>query len=269
MSENLQVSLENNSVKKQIKLSFRSLRYDREKQVKLGLITICTILIGLDSQLGIFSFQRISDSCFIDKWGTITRPIYRVFKNNSIFRNFISMLSSLTLDIIMIYSSIRWIFFSKEWRLGVGTLNFYAVRALVQSLYIMKFSDEYFWEAPPIKSIVVNYLKTNDYFFSGHVGFPIIAAQEFLLIHQIYFAIPCFLISALQMFVVTIARTHYSIDIFTGLYVAHYILIITDYWEQFFLKKYSKKNYIALDDLVQEELLPSEKINGSEMGEDI
>ena len=43
----------------------------------------------------------------------------------------------------------------------------------------MKFPEDWFWDDPGVPSIVVGYLRTNDFFFSGHVGMPIINAFEF------------------------------------------------------------------------------------------
>lgn len=260
---NSEILLENKSLKTKLKLAARSLSYDKEKQIKLALILVMVILIALDSNMGLLSHAPINDSCFVDNLITITRPMHKLYKNNKGFRDTICILGSMSIDISCLYLCIRWIFFEDTWRLGVATIAFYGVRAFVQMLYIMKYDEEYFWEAPPIKSILVTYIHTNDYFFSGHVGFPVLTGIEFLTINQVYFAIPCFLVAVLEAFLVIMARTHYSIDVFAGVFAAHYIFIICDYWEKFIREKCAKNKQteeigdIKLKEVSQEELLPS------------
>ena len=43
----------------------------------------------------------------------------------------------------------------------------------------MKFPDNYLWGYPGFPSIMVSYLKTNDFFYSGHCGLPIVLLCEF------------------------------------------------------------------------------------------
>lgn len=232
----------------QFKLSFKNIRTDREKQIKLGIIGLVIILICLDSNLGIFSFVPMDEKCFTDRLIEWSRPVHNFYKENVVFRNAFTLISSLCLDIIMLYGSLRWVFFEETWRIGVATLAFYGVRAMVQSLYVMRFSDEYLFESPPFISIVVSYRKTNDYFFSGHVGFPILVAQEFFMINQPVIGCFCLFVSCMEEFLVCVARTHYSIDIFTGIFFAHYVLIIVDYWEKLVkatIKEMEKKKEIS------------------------
>ena len=43
----------------------------------------------------------------------------------------------------------------------------------------MKKPDDYIWHYPSTFSIFVPYFQTNDFFFSGHVGFCTLAFLEF------------------------------------------------------------------------------------------
>lgn len=221
----------------EIKKEIKSISYDKEKQIKLGIILVITILIALDSQIGIFSYAPISESCFVDRLLIITKTPAKFYREHKIFRDTLDTAGSLSIDITFLYLGTRWIFFEETWRLFVATMAFYGLRGVVQALYIMKFDEEYFWEAPFLKSLLVGYIHSNDYFFSGHVGFPVIAASEFIEIGQPYFSIPCFIMMIIEFFIVTLARSHYSIDVFAGVIVARYVFVIVNYWEKFIMKK--------------------------------
>ena len=231
-SPNKELNIEELPLKYKIKEAIKSIPDDREKQIKIGILSLMIILIALDSQLGIFSHPPISESCFTDNLLIVTKSIAKYYREHSLLRDVLNLGSTFCIDIIFLYSGIRWIFFEDTWRLLTVIIVFYGIRAVVQSLYIMKFDEEYYWKAPPIKSLMVSYLQTNDYFFSGHVALPLIIAYEFFSIGQPFFAIPCFFISAYQGFVVIISRSHYSIDIFAGFFAGHYFFIIGAYWEK-------------------------------------
>jgi hypothetical protein len=89
----------------------------------------------------------------------------------------------------------------------------------------MKYPEGYLWADPGFFSIAVSYLKTNDFFFSGHVGVPVIIGLEFKnmgIYSMFYFSLftICF-----EAFTMVVTRGHYCIDLITGVIVAHYIYI--------------------------------------------
>jgi hypothetical protein len=101
----------------------------------------------------------------------------------------------------------------------------------------MKFPDGYLWVYPGFPSIMVSYLKTNDFFYSGHCGLPIILFCEFKLLKMNFMAVFCIFTFLIEIFTMIVLRGHYSIDIISGAIISHYIWEIT-------------KNYIYLiDDL--------------------
>ena len=92
----------------------------------------------------------------------------------------------------------------------------------------MKYPEGYLWENPGFPSLMVSYLKTNDFFFSGHVGLPVILLSEFIKINKNIMAVLAFIIVILEFFTMVALRGHYSIDLFTGIFVAHYCHLMTD-----------------------------------------
>ncbi len=92
----------------------------------------------------------------------------------------------------------------------------------------MKFTEGFLWDYPGIPSVAVSYLKTNDYFFSGHIGMPLIMgleARKHKLNYIFYFALAAILVEGSILILV---RVHYIIDLITGLICAHYIYNLMD-----------------------------------------
>lgn len=87
----------------------------------------------------------------------------------------------------------------------------------------MKFPEGYAWDYPGFPSIMVSYLKTNDFFFSGHCGLPILLLCEFNFLKIQWIKIICIFTFVLECFTMLSLRGHYSIDIIAGAIFAHYI----------------------------------------------
>ena len=78
---------------------------------------------------------------------------------------------------------------------------------------------------PGLRSLSVPYFDTNDFFFSGHVGTCFIIALEYRSakwFKMYYFTV---FIMLNQWLMMCLVRTHYIIDLVTGLIVAHYMYI--------------------------------------------
>jgi len=58
----------------------------------------------------------------------------------------------------------------KTWRLPIVMVLFYFTRMVVQKIFLMKFPEGYIWEYPGFPSLTVPYGRTNDFFYSGHIG---------------------------------------------------------------------------------------------------
>ncbi len=93
----------------------------------------------------------------------------------------------------------------------------------------MKYPEGYLWEYPGFPSIFVSYLKTNDFFFSGHVGLPIIIALECHKLNKKYLMIFCLFTCLVEGCTMVVTRGHYIIDIVTGMAMAHYFYLVVEY----------------------------------------
>jgi len=87
----------------------------------------------------------------------------------------------------------------------------------------MSYPEGYIWEYPGFPSLMVSYLKTNDFFYSGHVGLPIILMSEFYVLKRFNMFGFCIFTFFIEAFTMIATRGHYSIDLITGAIFAHYI----------------------------------------------
>jgi hypothetical protein len=140
----------------------------------------------------------------------------------------ILILSSLCVDVIYFVFSYFWIKYARSWRVIIVFTLYYSLRALIQSFFQMTTPAGYLWSYPGFPSMTVSYLKTNDFFPSGHVAFPLIVGLEFLHLKvkkMFYFCMFCAIFEAIVMVVL---RGHYCIDILAGYIISHYCFILIE-----------------------------------------
>lgn len=78
---------------------------------------------------------------------------------------------------------------------------------------------------PGLRSVTVPYHDTNDFFFSGHVGTCFLITLEYRASGWYRMSYITFFIMINQWIMMTLVRTHYVIDLVTGLIVSHYMFI--------------------------------------------
>jgi hypothetical protein len=163
---------------------------------------------------------------------------------NETFRDFFLFFCSLMLDITFILTLGYWVLHGKSGRLPVTLAVFYGTRAIVQGLWTSPFPEGNYWYSPGIPSLVVPYGRQSDFFFSGHTGFLVICASEWhkLKMPKLRNFVICTAIYTIL--ILLIYRTHYSIDVFTGLIFAEWCYckadnhkeIIDKYWVHYITK---------------------------------
>lgn len=79
------------------------------------------------------------------------------------------------------------------------------------------------WHFPGITSLVVPYFDTNDFYFSGHVATSSLLMFEYHAsgYKKLFYVTLCVMI--FEWIMLTFLRTHYFIDLITGLIVAKYL----------------------------------------------
>lgn len=86
--------------------------------------------------------------------------------------------------------------------------------------------DGFLFRYPGFPSLSIPYHDSNDFFYSGHVGTCFILVLEARAKRWYRLSWMCFFIMCNQWIFMMFIRTHYVIDMVTGLIVAHYMHII-------------------------------------------
>jgi hypothetical protein len=169
--------------------------------------------------------ECISDALFEN-----TAIINEFFLKNDVAKNALLILCSGMMDICMIVMFYRFLFKQVSWRWLLAMVMFYGTRFFIQKTFLMKFPDGYAWDYPGFPSLTVPYPKTNDFFYSGHVGGAMIAALEFHSQNCLLMAYFGYLTAGMQVVLMIFLRSHYSIDLIGGLVFAHYYFIWATRW---------------------------------------
>ena len=90
----------------------------------------------------------------------------------------------------------------------------------------MRYPDGYLWDFPGFYSITVPYGKTNDFFFSGHIGCCLINYCEYRALGWTKMATFSFLTMALQFSLMIFLRGHYIVDLISGIVFGHYFWLL-------------------------------------------
>jgi hypothetical protein len=166
----------------------------------------------------------------MDKTFEWTTPINQWLNDSKTALHIILIFSSLCMDITAMSMFIYWVCWGKSWRIFIATSSFYAFRAFIQSIYQVGYPDGFLWEYPGFPSIAVCYKKTNDFFFSGHAGLPILTMLEWRNEGKTWMMVFSIFTVVIESSMMIFARAHYIIDLLSGMIFAHYIFrTVSDY----------------------------------------
>jgi hypothetical protein len=199
-----------------------------KKTLVKGLLIITLLsCIFLNCLYG-FGLPDTDVKCLEDWTHEKTANINKYLHSHMNVTHTITFFSSLCIDSIMLSICFFWVFKIKSWRFLICLLFFYGLRGMVQGLFQMRYPDGFLWSYPGIPSLAVSYLKTNDFFYSGHVGLPIIVACEFFKLKKTFFGFYAIFGCIVEFIVMIIMRGHYIIDLIFGIITAHYIFMMVD-----------------------------------------
>jgi len=199
------------------------------------LLRFVVFLIGV----GILFFGRYSvpsddTLCLEDKVMDLFKSVNDYINENESARNAMQIVCSLFVDIVFLITMGLWVFKGNSCRLPATLAVFYIIRAAIQKVFFMPFTDGYWWEDPGFPSLVVPYGRGSDFFYSGHSGFLVICTRELFLTKYKKLSVLAFLTLIYTILILFIYRIHYSIDVFTGVFFADYCFIRMDQLKSFF-----------------------------------
>jgi hypothetical protein len=229
-----------------------------KKIILKGSFSLLIILLAFFSTF--FINLQEQPVCMSDFFFNLTKHINQKLSNKIDIRMTILILSSLCVDTIYFVFSFFWIKYAKSWRVIIVFTLYYSFRALIQSIFQMTTPAGYLWSYPGFPSMTVSYLKTNDFFPSGHVAFPIIVGLEFhhLKVKKMFYI--CMFCGIFEAMVMVVLRGHYCIDILAGFVMSHYSFILV---EKYCYLLDNSKFSMSVDDIPESLENRDEKLDNS------
>ena len=160
-----------------------------------------------------------------------TKPLNDYFLANKFPRDMLLIVCAALMDLMIICSLTRWALYTPSWRFMIACVQFYADRFLIQMVWYIEAPPGYAWEYPGVMSLFVPYGRTADFFYSGHVGICMIHYMEYASIGWKWMSYYTLFVMIAQIFLMTVLRSHYSIDMAAGMVIA--------YWQFVLAEKYS------------------------------
>jgi hypothetical protein len=215
-------------INQDIHIKSTSILPKNRKLLKGVLIFLILSIVSINCMLGFFGYPNFDVECINDVSHKWTADLNTYLNKNLFVTNLLIISSSLFIDLILVCVSITWTMRSNSWRFIMALLIFYLFRSIIQNVFHMRYPDGFIWNYPGLPSLAVSYFITNDFFFSGHVGLPIIVACEFIKHKNYKMALFSIFSCVFEFVVMIIIRGHYIIDLIFGVITAHYIFILVD-----------------------------------------
>ena len=164
-----------------------------------------------------------STNAVIDKLFDLTQSVNDLMNESNAWINFFEISSSWCIDLIFFGMFLSWIYIGDSFRLILSYALFYGIRAGVQAMCVLPYPPGMIWIYPVAPSFTVPFGVTSDFMPSGHVGFCAIAAAEFFKRKWYIAMVIAWIVGLYECFVMLSARGHYSIDLFFGIIMGHYM----------------------------------------------
>lgn len=133
---------------------------------------------------------------------------------------------SFLMDSMMISFFTIWFIYWKSFRMVITYLIFFGTRGIIQGNFLMPRYRSYLFHDPGFPSLTVPYHDSSDFYFSGHLGTCFILVLETRTKGWYRFSGYCIFVLLNQWFFMIFTRSHYLIDMVTGIIVAHYAHMI-------------------------------------------
>lgn len=211
-------------------------------KIRLILAIIIVLFLGINSA---FNFLIVEDTplCIKDTIFQITAYLNDYMNKNKDLRNICMILSSITLDAIVLITSYTWIINGKSWRPIMALVLFYSLKFICNLLFTMRYPEGMLWEYPGFPSLIISYQKSVYFFYSGYVGLNLICCIELYKLNMKIFSCLAFLELTYLTTLLLILKANYFVDIVASLYAAHYFYCISDFY-CYKLNKFINLNFI-------------------------
>ncbi|CDW87357.1 UNKNOWN [Stylonychia lemnae] len=253
MRRKMQIMIEANSVKVDDEISSRRLDEDQVKHQRLSIVsdsstennsdlpfmkeysvrnqTILRVVFSCCFLLllfySMFNVERVDvitrDECMRDYSFKVTETINKYLIDNLDIKNRYIIFCSFMMDLMIIILMALFYLYWKTYRLMFAYILFFVCRAILQKNFFMTRLEGFTFFDPGMYSITVPYHDVNDFFYSGHVGTCMLVYLEFRSAKYYNLSRLIMFILINEWLMLCFVRTHYIIDLVTGVIFAHYM----------------------------------------------
>jgi hypothetical protein len=161
--------------------------------------------------------------CVIDTYQWLFLPLTYKIIDNPIYGHILLGLDSFLIDLVVLITAFKWMLRAQSHNFPFTVFVFYLVRTCAMSLGKFPLPEPYLFEYPGFPSIFVPYDKTNDLYYSGHIGLCTIVMIECICYRLNRFVIFAFFTMFLTGFTMIVLGGHYSNDIIMGFVAASFV----------------------------------------------
>ena len=147
-------------------------------------------------------------------WWTESANLY--FQEHSTERDAIVIATSLIIDTLLFNFAYRYTLWGCTWRPFVFVMLFYGFRTFCQAIFLMRYPDGLTWSYPGFPSVVVPYVNSSDFFFSGHLGILTFLLLENRESKDTLMTWVSVVSIAFEFWMMVVLRAHYTIDLISG-----------------------------------------------------
>ncbi len=151
-----------------------------------------------------------------------TAPVHAWLTVNPAAADGLLIVSSFFIDLLGIFLLGRAIF-GPSLRPLIGLLIIFVLRQVCQMTCALPPIEGMIWRYPGFPSLLVTYHVSNDLFFSAHTALTVFGAMELARLGRRWLVWAAVGLAAFEIVVVLVLRAHYTMDVFTAVFVSLYI----------------------------------------------
>jgi hypothetical protein len=157
----------------------------------------------------------------------LTAGANEYFQVHASMANALLIASSALIDAFAVFILIRWLF-GRSVRPFLGLVILLLLRQAMQALCALPAPEGMIWHYPGFPSLLVTYSVASDFFFSGHTAIAVFGATEVARLRNPILTMVAILVAAVEIVTVIVLRMHYTMDVFTGLIAALWVVPVAE-----------------------------------------
>jgi len=199
---------------------------DWRRVVRRAVLTALALGIWFWTQ-SLLGHRAAAGSGIHDGLHDLTAGLNAYFYHSPLAANVLLIVSSALIDALGLFLLGRWLF-GPSVRPFLGLVLLLGVRQILQAICALPAPANMIWHYPGFPSALVTYSVGNDFFFSGHTAIAVFGASEISRLGQRWLTMLAVAVVLFEVATVLILRAHYTMDVFTGLLAALWVVQLSN-----------------------------------------